>query len=148
MGTLDLAVMYIPSEAVYYHFISSKDLELFQYALKKKVIPSSPGHLYGFLASLVELYARTGLAGQDGSLEENQRILNCLKEMEATIERIGKLNDRIGGSMRTLNSNIGRINDEWSRLDVQLRRIREVDAETKAKRSGGEPMIVSVVMKG
>ena len=57
--TTDFALMYIPSESVYYEaFIKDKhfgeDNSLIDYALKKKVYPVSPQTIYPYLVTIVQ----------------------------------------------------------------------------------------------
>jgi len=50
-GTLDLAVMYIPSEAVYHEI--ALDTAILDYAKKARIYPASPNTLYMMLQSLL-----------------------------------------------------------------------------------------------
>ncbi|MDO8515138.1 MAG: DNA recombination protein RmuC, partial [bacterium] len=49
-GTVDFALMYVPSEAVYYDIVNS---ELIDYAYKRRVMPVSPSTFYAFLRSVL-----------------------------------------------------------------------------------------------
>jgi len=50
-GTIDYALMYIPSEAVYYEVVN--DADLFDYAGKKRVLPVSPMTFYAYLKAIL-----------------------------------------------------------------------------------------------
>ena len=63
--TLDFAVMYIPAEAVYFQLVTRSPQHTFEYALSKRVIPSSPGQLYAFLATVAALHAEVAVAGSE-----------------------------------------------------------------------------------
>jgi DNA recombination protein RmuC len=57
-GTFDFAMMYIPSENVFYEIIindslTNKDYELMNYAIQKHIIPVSPNSFYAYLMALV-----------------------------------------------------------------------------------------------
>jgi len=102
-NTTDFAVMYIPAEGVYHEFVSNKNLGAFEYALSKRVIPSSPGHLYAFLASVSMLYAQLSLAG--GDLAESSRIMVAgLRDLGELLNNMVKHHDRIEGSLRNINT--------------------------------------------
>lgn len=50
-GTIDYALMYIPSESVYYEVVN--DPELFDYAGKRRVLPVSPMTFYAYLKAIL-----------------------------------------------------------------------------------------------
>ncbi len=132
-NTTDFAIMYIPSEAVYYEFVSQRDAEAFEYALSRKVVPSSPGHLYAFLASLSALYVESGLA--TGLAADSARLaagLNALAECHA---KLTQLHDRMEGSLRSLTLSLSKAKDLSGDMSYQLGRLREPAAsvETKAQ---------------
>jgi len=55
-GTYDFAMMYIPAEGVYQEIIrqgSDDGLDIFQYALTKRVVPVSPQSFYAYLQVIV-----------------------------------------------------------------------------------------------
>lgn len=50
-GTIDYALMYIPTEAVYYEIVNAPDL--FDYASKKRVLPVSPLTMYAYVKAIL-----------------------------------------------------------------------------------------------
>ena len=50
-GTIDYALMYLPSETVYYEVVNSP--ELFDYGGKKRVLPVSPTTFYAYLRAIL-----------------------------------------------------------------------------------------------
>ncbi len=122
--TTDFAIMYIPAEAVYYQLISQDDRSGFEYALSKNVIPSSPGHLYAFLASVAAVYTEISLA--QASLTRGSRWLTVsINELSDTSERLEKLHDRMGGSLRGLSTSFEKARAELLEIRHQLDRLRE-----------------------
>lgn len=122
-GTTEFALMYIPSEAVYGHLISSDSLKEFNYAMSKRVIPSSPGHLYGFLASLVAVYIESGIS------RDNQKLLESIRNVQIALDKLSNLNDRIGGSIRSALTNSEKITSEINRIDIELDKIQQPENE-------------------
>ena len=121
-NTTDVALMYIPSEAVYYRFISD-DLENgFEYALSKNVIPSSPGHLYAFLASLASVFAQAGLSS------DGRKLFAGLNNLGEALDRLTKLHERMEGSVRALSSALSHGRDEIGGMTTQLQQLREPSA--------------------
>ena len=64
-GTMDFALMYIPSEAVYYEIVNMN--ELMEFARKQRVYPVSPNTLYAHLQVLL-----LSFQGKDRSRNQNK----------------------------------------------------------------------------
>jgi DNA recombination protein RmuC len=131
--TTDFAVMYIPAEAVYYRLISEETPEAFQYALSKRVIPSSPGHLYAFLASVVAMYSELVVVGEGATLE-SRRLLTGLNELVETTERLARFHSRMESSLRALSTGFDRAKNELDRARTQLEKIRTPWSESADNR--------------
>ncbi|RJO67089.1 MAG: DNA recombination protein RmuC [Myxococcales bacterium] len=92
-GTLDIALMYIPAENVYYEtFVRAVDGDdaIVQYALGKRVIPVSPNTIYAYLQVLL-----LGIRGLQ--VEANaQAILSMLGRLKVDFERVREEFDKVG----------------------------------------------------
>jgi DNA recombination protein RmuC len=127
-NTTDFAIMFIPSEAVYYQFVSQDERSGFDYALEKKVIPSSPGHLYGFLASVSSLYSALHL--DRAGLAEGGRLLAAgLNELAGTLAGLRRLHERMESSLRALSLSFEKARYETGNLEFQLERLRKPVAD-------------------
>ncbi len=109
LNTTDFVLLYIPSEAVYYQFIAGKDKDLFEYALNKKVIPSSPGHLYAFLVSMSAVYAEISLTSDPA------KLTGIISNIVDSLKRLKQLHQRMEGSGRNINSCLSKVKEE---LDI------------------------------
>ena len=102
-GTLDMALMFVPSESVYYELLmlpDNKGQQLDSYCRGKKVIAVSPNTLYAHLCVIA-----MGLRGMQ--IEENAtRIFASLsgmhKQMETFTEVFEKLGTHIKNSQQCL----------------------------------------------
>lgn len=74
-GTIDYALMYIPSEAVYYEII--KNAELYDLANSKRILPVSPLSFYAYLKAILVSF-------------EGQRIQSQAKEILVMLQSIKK----------------------------------------------------------
>jgi DNA recombination protein RmuC len=91
--TIDYAVMYIPSESVYYDVVLREDdteTDLRAYCAERKVIPASPNTLLAYL-QVVALGVR-GLAMQERTRELQQGVSAVRREFERFVE----LHDQLG----------------------------------------------------
>lgn len=121
-GTLEFAIMYIPAESIYYQLIS-KETEVLDYALSKKVIPSSPGHLYGFLMTMSAIYKETGLINQ------GRQLSAILSKLADSLQKLSGLHERMDGSVRQLTLSLSKARDETRVAEQHLGRIQGNDSE-------------------
>lgn len=123
-GTVDFALMYIPSEAVYYEVIRHDD-ELHLHGIEKSVLFVSPNSFYYFLRVL--------LMGMQG-----KRMEDATKELVATIKGIQKDATRFGESLQVLNSHIThaksameRASTDYAKLEGKIERVDELEESTR-----------------
>jgi DNA recombination protein RmuC len=99
-GTMDFALMYIPSESVYYEIATIE--ELMEFSRRNRVYPVSPNTLYAHLQVLL-------LSFQGKELEQKSRevfrLLRAIqKDYEKTGEQLGVLGRHIGNAYNTMSS--------------------------------------------
>ncbi len=112
--TTDFAIMYIPSEAVYSEMIGKNQTTLFEYALSRKVIPSSPGHLYAFLATISVSLQSTGLSRDSG------KLASTINSIHDSIQQLRKNHGRIEGSLRSLSQSLAKANESVNEMDSYI----------------------------
>ena len=122
-NSTEFAMMYIPSEAIYYHFISLQNGEGFDYALKKRVIPTSPGHIYGFLISLLSVVKDIGF-NQTGS-----ELSLALRNITESIDKINTYFKKIEGSIRSLSANSEKAQKETKAILQNINNLNEEKTE-------------------
>src|SRR3990167_10974686 len=92
-GTIDYALMYIPSESVYYEVANNQDL--FDYAQGQRVLPVSPTTFYAYLRAILMSF-------------EGQKIEAKAREILASLRAIQKdytkVEDNIGILQKHLNN--------------------------------------------
>jgi len=96
-GTLDVALMFVPSESVYYELLMTEDGKgqpLDAYCRDKKVIAVSPNTLYAHLCVIA-----MGLRGMQ--MEENaKRLLESLSGMEKQMEKFADKFETLGTHLK------------------------------------------------
>lgn len=99
-GTIDFALMYVPSESVYYEIVN--DTSLYDHATKKRVLAVSPMTFYAFLRSIL-----IGFEGQKISQQAHKILANLRsvqKEYEKTNENLLTLGKHITNSYNMMTS--------------------------------------------
>ena len=113
-GTLPFAIMYIPSESVYYEVMVRDELSggrgaLAEYARQKSVFPVSPNTFYALLQAVAK-----GLRGLQ--VEERAReILDHLGRLQGDFEHIR-------GDFQTLGQHIGHARSKFEEIDRRVDR--------------------------
>lgn len=122
-GTVDFAIMYVPSESVYYEIIRN-DVDLNMHGIERKVLFVSPNSFYYFL--------RVIMMGMQG-----KKVADATKEIIAAIHGIQKDAQRFGESLQVLNTHVThaksaveRANSEYAKLESKIERIDEIDEKT------------------
>lgn len=99
-GTMDFALMYVPSESVYYEIIN--ETELIDYARKQHVYPVSPNTLYAHLQVIL-------LSFQGKELEKRSKeIMKMLHAMQSDYDKLYEqsnvLSKHINNAYNTMNA--------------------------------------------
>ncbi len=151
-GTFDFAFMYIPAENVYYETIVRDDefggeQGLFEYALKKRVIPISPNTFYVYLQTII-----LGLKGMRVE-EQSREILEGLSRLQKelgvfseTFRLVGQHLDNSAKKYMEAEKRLGKIEVKVEQMDGLARDLgsgseREDDAHGNIKT--GETLIDS-----
>ena len=90
-GTIDYALMYVPSEAVYYEVVNNSTL--FDYAGSKRVLPVSPTTFYAYLKAILMSF-------------EGQKIEGRAKEILAALRAIQKDYGKVEENLTTLQKHL------------------------------------------
>ena len=103
-GTFDFALMYIPSESVYYEILTNdtqKGYELFDYAMKSRVIPVSPNTFYAYLMSIV--YGLKGMKIEEQAESIIKKISGIQKSFADLTEEIATLGKHLSNAGTKFN---------------------------------------------
>lgn len=99
-GTVDYALMYIPSEAIYYEIVNSA--ALCDFAAEKRILPVSPMSFYAYMKSI--LMSFEGQKIQSQAKEILQTLRSIKKDYEKTDEALSVLQKHVGNSYNSLST--------------------------------------------
>ncbi len=120
-ATLELALMYIPAEGVYYESFLRPDsygADLSDYALSRRVIPVSPNSLYAYL-QIIRMAAR-GLQVQSHAREILDLLGSLKVEFDQAKDEAAKLGRHLGNavnSQQALDRRLDRLGNTLKRRD-------------------------------
>ncbi|MFP4384684.1 MAG: DNA recombination protein RmuC [Spirochaetia bacterium] len=109
-GTMHFALMYIPSEKIYYHFFVAGHSGLLEESLKQGVVPAGPGNLF--------LYLQTVAYGLRGfSISGNHRKLNTLiHQLKKDYIELHRCLEVTGGHTRNLTRSLDEVRKQTERI--------------------------------
>lgn len=121
-GTLDFALMYIPSEPVYYEILTnSPDLD--DYAYSKRVRPVSPNTLYAYLRAIIMSLEGSKIEAKAG------QILAALREIG---DETGKFGDSLSVLTRHIKnaaSSTDDVNSRFARLSSRISTVQSIEGK-------------------
>lgn len=92
-GTIDYALMYIPSESIYYEIVNNQ--MLFDYAGEKRVLPVSPTTFYAYLKAILMSFEGQKIEAQA------KEILSSLRSIKSDY---GKVEENLGTLQKHLTN--------------------------------------------
>jgi DNA recombination protein RmuC len=116
-GTLDLALMFVPSESVYCEMLNTEDgkgQQLDEYCRNKKIIAVSPNTLYANLCVIA-----MGLRGMQ--IEENaKRLLGNLDGVQKNLETFADVFEKLGTHLKNAQQSYGEADKRFEKAQNTL----------------------------
>lgn len=131
-GTIDYALMYIPSEAVYYEIVNS-DSDLVGFSHEQRVLPVSPTTFYAFLRAILMSF-------------EGAKIDQKAKEMVNIIRSIQKDYERVDDTLSTLQKHITNSYNMMTQVNLGFTQLGQKITATKSLGEDKTPLIEQTVM--
>src|SRR3990172_7233369 len=118
-GTMDFALMYIPSESVYYEIANME--EVMEYARRARVYPVSPNTLYAHLQVLL-------LSFQGKDLEQKSReVFRLLRAIQKDYGKVGEHLGVLGRHVNNAYNTMSNVSGSFSLLGQKLARTQQVE---------------------
>jgi DNA recombination protein RmuC len=116
-GTLDVALMFVPSESVYCELLATEDgrgVQLDEYCRGKNIVAVSPNTLYASLCVIA-----MGLRGMQ--IEENaKRLLANLSGVQKNLESFAEVFDKLGTHLKNAAQSYGQADRQFEKAQNTL----------------------------
>ncbi len=124
-GTIDYALMYVPSEAVYYEVVNNE--MLFSYASSKRILPVSPTTFYAYLKAILMSF-------------EGQKVEAQAKEILVALRAIKTDYGKVEENLNTLQKHLLNatnmlqvVTNGFTTLGEKIHKTRAFENETEKK---------------
>lgn len=112
--TVDFALMYIPAESIYYELMTNMP-QIYDYSLKKRVLPVSPSTFYAFLRTVLLSFEGQQLA------HKSQEILSNLRDIQHRSEVFGQRLDTLQRHINHSYANMNEVSGEFIKLKTLIK---------------------------
>ena len=121
-GTVDFALMYIPSESIYYEIICNTDLQ--NTGIDQKVYMVSPNTFYYFLQTIM-------LALEGEKVEEKARmVLQALKAIQQDSRKFGSELELVNGHLTRAKNAMDGASSSYGRLSSRIETTGQLQASS------------------
>jgi DNA recombination protein RmuC len=125
-GTMDFALMYVPSEPVYYEIVNLP--ELTEYARKARVYPVSPSTLYAHLQMIL-------LSFEGKKIEKRSReIFVLLRAIQTDYQKVEEKLSTLGGHIGNAYNKFSEVARAYSLIGQKLHSTRELSSKDEASK--------------
>jgi DNA recombination protein RmuC len=122
-GTMDFALMYIPSESVYYEIVNQ--IEVLDYARKARVYMVSPSTLYAHLQTIL-------LSFEGKKIEsKSKELFTLLRSIQIDYEKIEENMSTLGKHINNAYSQFANVLSGFSSLGQKLNSTKNLEDEQK-----------------
>ena len=112
-GTVEFAIMYVPSESVYYELVTNERFrDLYDYAANEKVIVTSPSTFF--------YYLRTIMAALEG-----QRMNQMAHQILRTVRAIQQETHKFGTNVGVLAKHVGNAKNTMDRVEADYLQLEQ-----------------------
>lgn len=122
-GTLDCALMYLPSEAIYYELaVRSDGFAFLEYARSRRVVPCSPNTLYAYLQAIA-----LGLRGLQIA-EHTRWIQATLQHLRQDASNAREAFEKTQKQLMHASNNLGEVGSSLGKIEDRLDHMEEPTA--------------------
>jgi DNA recombination protein RmuC len=127
-GTMDFALMYVPSESVFYELVGME--ELMEYARIKRIYIVSPSTLYAHLQTIL-------LSFEGKKIEQESReVFRLLRALQIDYEKVNESMDTLGKHIGNASNQYVNVNKGFMGLGQKLTAAKTLSSEIKKEVTG------------
>lgn len=120
--TVNFAVMYVPSENVYYHILTDDEAALLDYAKSKNVLMTSPHGFFNFLRVIMMGMERNKLQ------EQAQKIWDILKGVQQESKKFHTTLNVLARHLTNARNAMDTVNSGYAKLTGKLEQVKLIEA--------------------
>ncbi len=126
-GTMDFALMYVPSESVFYEIVNTDDM--IDYARNQRVYIVSPSTLYAHLQTIL-------LSFEGKKIEtRSKEVFQLLRAMKIDYEKVNDSLDILGKHINNASGQYHQVIKGFITMGQKLEATKQIGAEEKEERS-------------
>lgn len=122
-GTIDYALMYIPSESVYYEIVNNPSL--FEYAAELKVLPVSPTTFYAYIKAILMSFEGQKIT------EQTKKILSTIKSIQKNYSQTENLLSLLGKHMTNASNAYNSVWLNFGKLGQKIEASQDLEISEK-----------------
>lgn len=119
-GTIDYALMYIPSEPVYYEIVSNNP-ELSDFAHSVRVLPVSPTTFYAYLRAILMSFEGQKIA------REAKQILQTLRAIQSDATKFNTNLNLLSRHLTNAYNTMSSVTNSFTQLSQKITNIQTID---------------------
>lgn len=120
-GTMDFALMYVPSEAVFYELVNMDSIV--DYARAQRIYIVSPSTLYAHLQTIL-------LSFEGKKIEEQSKeVFRLLRALQIDYEKVNESLDTLGKHLGNASNQYTNVNKGFTTLGQKLTSVKHLQAE-------------------
>ena len=129
-GTMDFALMYVPSESVYYELVNQN--ELMEHARRSRVYIVSPTTLYAHLQTIL-------LSFEGKKIEsKSKEVFRLLRALEIDYEKVNENMGVLGKHLNNASAQFANVSTGFIQLGQKLHSTKQLEAETIDELTSGK----------
>lgn len=125
-GTLDFALMYVPSEPVFYELVQIT--EVMNFAKRNRVYPVSPTTLYAHLQTILLSFAGKQME------QKSREVFKLLRAMLGDYEKIEASFGVLGKHLTNACNQMGQVSQSFMRLGQKLKNSQSLEGKTEIEK--------------
>ena len=122
-GTMDFALMYVPSESVFYELVNMD--QIIDYARSQRIYIVSPSTLYAHLQTIL-------LSFEGKKIEQQSKeVFRILRALQIDYEKVNESLDTLGKHIGNASNQYANVNKGFNTLGQKLSSVKHIQAEVQ-----------------